>query len=390
MKTVDATGLYVTPGLIDIHAHVYTNTGEPRSYAGDSSVPPDGFTFRVGVTTVVDAGGSGWRTFDDFKQRIIDRSKTRVLALLNIVGNGMRGGKYENNRRGHGREGDRREGEAVPRRGRRHQDGALLRSRMDAGRTRRRGGDDRQHSADGRLRQRPSQGASDRRPADEEAAARRHLHAHVFGPAARTAGRRQDQSGHDRRPQARRDLRRRPRRRQLPVSRRDAAHQAGLPARLDLDGPSHRQHERRHEGSAQRDEQVPRDGRAARQRVRDVDLESGEGDQAGRDHRPSLAGRGRGHRGVQARKGQVRIHRHVRREDGGESAADVRDDGPQRAHRLRPERHLASGVDVVAEGLPADWAVHAGTGSIRLPRQNPGRDRNSRDHGGSSNGEVES
>jgi dihydroorotase len=97
MKTVDATGLYVTPGLIDIHAHVYTNTGEPRSYAGDSSVPPDGFTFRVGVTTVVDAGGSGWRNFDDFKQRIIDRSKTRVLALLNIVGNGMRGGKFENN-----------------------------------------------------------------------------------------------------------------------------------------------------------------------------------------------------------------------------------------------------------------------------------------------------
>jgi dihydroorotase len=97
MKTVDATGLYVTPGLIDIHAHVYTNTGEPRSYAGDSSVPPDGFTFRVGVTTVVDAGGSGWRTFDDFKQRIIDRSKTRVLALLNIVGNGMRGPKFEQN-----------------------------------------------------------------------------------------------------------------------------------------------------------------------------------------------------------------------------------------------------------------------------------------------------
>ena len=96
-KTVDATGLYVTPGLIDIHAHVYTNTGEPRSYAGDSSVPPDGFTFRVGVTTVVDAGGSGWRNFDDFKQRIIDRSKTRVLAFLNIVGNGMRGGKFENN-----------------------------------------------------------------------------------------------------------------------------------------------------------------------------------------------------------------------------------------------------------------------------------------------------
>src|SRR5580704_5762093 len=96
LKTVDVKGLYVTPGLIDLHVHVYTGTGERGSYAGDLSVPPDGFTFRNGVTTVVDAGCSGWRNFEDFKDRIIDRSKTRVLAFLNIVGNGMRGGKYEN------------------------------------------------------------------------------------------------------------------------------------------------------------------------------------------------------------------------------------------------------------------------------------------------------
>lgn len=95
LKSIDVTGLYVTPGLVDIHGHVYTGTGERRSYAGDNSVYPDGFTLRVGVTTVADAGGSGWRTFDDFKQRVIDRSKTRVLAFLNIVGNGMRGGTYE-------------------------------------------------------------------------------------------------------------------------------------------------------------------------------------------------------------------------------------------------------------------------------------------------------
>jgi dihydroorotase len=85
----------VTPGLVDIHAHVYTGTGERHSYAGDNSIYPDGFTFRSGVTTVVDAGGAGWRTFGDFKDRVIDRSKTRVLAFLNIVGNGMRGGKWE-------------------------------------------------------------------------------------------------------------------------------------------------------------------------------------------------------------------------------------------------------------------------------------------------------
>lgn len=95
-KVVNVKGLYVTPGLIDIHVHVFAGTGERASYAGDNSVYPDGFTFRVGVTTVADAGCAGWRNFEDFKQRVIDRSKTRVLAFLNIVGNGMRGAKFEN------------------------------------------------------------------------------------------------------------------------------------------------------------------------------------------------------------------------------------------------------------------------------------------------------
>jgi len=94
-KVVEVSGLYVTPGLVDIHVHVYAGTGERGSYAGDNSVYPDGFTLRTGVTTVADAGCAGWRNFEDFKQRIIDRAKTRVLALLNIVGHGMRGGKYE-------------------------------------------------------------------------------------------------------------------------------------------------------------------------------------------------------------------------------------------------------------------------------------------------------
>ncbi len=95
LKVIDVTGLYVTPGLIDIHAHVYAGTGERGSYAGDLSLYPDGYTFRVGVTTLADAGCSGWRNFEDFKDRVIDRSRTRVLAFLNIVGNGMRGGKFE-------------------------------------------------------------------------------------------------------------------------------------------------------------------------------------------------------------------------------------------------------------------------------------------------------
>jgi len=97
LKVIDASGLYVTPGLVDIHVHAYAGTGERGSYAGDNSLYPDGFTLRSGVTTVADAGSSGWRSFDDFKDRIIDRSKTRVLAFLNIVGAGMRGDKFEQN-----------------------------------------------------------------------------------------------------------------------------------------------------------------------------------------------------------------------------------------------------------------------------------------------------
>jgi dihydroorotase len=95
-KVVNAAGMYVTPGLIDIHVHVYTGTAEAKSYAGDNSLYPDGYTFRVGVTTAADAGCAGWRNFEDFKQRVIDRSKTRIFAFINIVGNGMRGPKYEN------------------------------------------------------------------------------------------------------------------------------------------------------------------------------------------------------------------------------------------------------------------------------------------------------
>jgi len=88
-RVADVRGLYVTPGLIDMHVHVYAGTGLKGVYTGDLSVYPDGFSFRTGVTTMVDAGTSGWRNFPDFRQRVIERAKTRVLAFLNIVGGGM-------------------------------------------------------------------------------------------------------------------------------------------------------------------------------------------------------------------------------------------------------------------------------------------------------------
>lgn len=89
-KVISLEGLYVAPGFIDMHVHVF-HGNQPDTYIADgyTSVPPDGFTFRSGVTTVVDAGSAGLRNFALFKKQTIDRAQTRVLALLNIAGSGM-------------------------------------------------------------------------------------------------------------------------------------------------------------------------------------------------------------------------------------------------------------------------------------------------------------
>lgn len=88
-QIIDINGLYVTPGLIDIHAHMYATPGNRNAWAGDQSILPDGFSFRAGVTTMVDTGSAGWRNFEDFRYRIIDRFHTRIFAFINIVGMGM-------------------------------------------------------------------------------------------------------------------------------------------------------------------------------------------------------------------------------------------------------------------------------------------------------------
>jgi dihydroorotase len=91
-KTIDVSNLYVTPGLVDMHVHVFASS-MGREYTGEDCVRPDGFTFRSGVTTVVDAGSSGWRNFGVFRDEIINKVQTRVFAMLNIVGSGMGGRK---------------------------------------------------------------------------------------------------------------------------------------------------------------------------------------------------------------------------------------------------------------------------------------------------------
>ena len=88
-RTIDATGLYVTPGLVDIHVHLYATAGNEGAWGGDNSVLPDGFSFRAGTTTMVDTGSAGWRNLADFRERVLDRFTTRKYALVNIVGLGM-------------------------------------------------------------------------------------------------------------------------------------------------------------------------------------------------------------------------------------------------------------------------------------------------------------
>ncbi len=94
-KVIDVSGLYVVPGLIDLHTHIAAGSGLRGTLPIDQNVYPDSHTLRYGVTTAVDAGTSGWRSFPAFKQAIIDQARTRVLALLNIVGRGQAGGDFE-------------------------------------------------------------------------------------------------------------------------------------------------------------------------------------------------------------------------------------------------------------------------------------------------------
>ena len=78
----DVSGLIVTPGLVDLHAHFY---------GYEASVLPDAHCLPEGTTTAVDAGGSGHLTFDDFNELVIAPAITNVFALLNISGEGMVG-----------------------------------------------------------------------------------------------------------------------------------------------------------------------------------------------------------------------------------------------------------------------------------------------------------
>ena len=241
------------------------------------------------------------------------------------------------------------------------QDGPLRGARVDAGRAGGRGGDDRRHPGDGRFRREPARAAA-RRAASRRSCGRAtstRTSIPACGASSTPDGPRQP--GPVRGPQARRPLRRRPRRRQLHLARRRADHQGRLPARHDLDRPPHRQHERGHEGHAERHEQVPGPGPAARRGDRALDLEPGARDPAGGAGQPLGGGAGgRGRAAARERATSASSTRSAARLQGAPEAR-LRDDAARRQDRLRSRTASRAPTGPRCRRTTAAPATRAGT-----------------------------
>ncbi len=87
-KLIDATGQIVTPGLIDLHTHVYHSV----TYWG---IKPDPIAARSGVTTWLDVGSAGAYNFAGLREFVIKQSEARIYALLNISGIGLTAPNWE-------------------------------------------------------------------------------------------------------------------------------------------------------------------------------------------------------------------------------------------------------------------------------------------------------
>jgi dihydroorotase len=81
-EVVEAAGLLVLPGLIDLHVHVFWG-------ASHYGIEPDPHCLATGTTTVVDAGSAGAHTFAAFRRYVIEVAGTRILPFLNIGATGM-------------------------------------------------------------------------------------------------------------------------------------------------------------------------------------------------------------------------------------------------------------------------------------------------------------
>jgi len=81
-RHIDASGQYVTPGLVDLHTHIYWGV----TYWG---IEADPVAARTGVTTWLDVGSSGGYTFPGFREYIVQRNRSRIYALLNLSSIGL-------------------------------------------------------------------------------------------------------------------------------------------------------------------------------------------------------------------------------------------------------------------------------------------------------------
>lgn len=86
-RVVDVSGKLVTPGLIDLHAHVYA--GIRTMGVNENCLDPDLAGVRSGVTTLVDPGSGGCHNFAGFTRFVVPASRTRLFALVHIARMGL-------------------------------------------------------------------------------------------------------------------------------------------------------------------------------------------------------------------------------------------------------------------------------------------------------------
>jgi len=87
-QVIDASGTYVTPGLIDLHTHVYWGS----TFWG---IDPDPVAARSGCTTWLDVGSSGGYSFPGLRRHIVEKSKAKIFVLLNLSSIGLIGPSWE-------------------------------------------------------------------------------------------------------------------------------------------------------------------------------------------------------------------------------------------------------------------------------------------------------
>lgn len=86
-RVLDVKDLIVTPGLVDMHCHIFPHFPQPEK--GLPTIDPEAHLYQSGVTAAVDTGTCGWKHFQQFKEQVIDPSDLKIFAFINIAAEGM-------------------------------------------------------------------------------------------------------------------------------------------------------------------------------------------------------------------------------------------------------------------------------------------------------------